>query len=159
MKELDLMGSTLCSFQAKIFAQSRDRFDCSSKMFIRRFFYSNYSLNLDYYQYFKTSYDEEECYEDLLEEFGDSTYGRVKLPKKVLHYVGYISRYICYTRNVTSLFFYHHFHVDELIKHYEVYHTQSEEYVIRDLLEIHGFTEDIFDEEKLLKDLLLERYK
>ena len=37
-------------------------------------------------------------------------------------------------------------------------HTQSEEAVLKELLQRNNLTEDIFDPDKLLKDILRKRY-
>ena len=116
-----------------------------------------YIINRDKIEY-TFSYDENECFESILEDYGDSTYGKIKIPEQVLYYIGYISRYICYTREVTSLFFYRTFGVDTLINEYYVLHTQSEEAVLKELLQRNNLTEDIFDQDKLLKDILRKRY-
>lgn len=157
MRKADNLCYDFCSYQAEIFSKSCNVLDCSSKMFLRRFFYSNFACRLDFYEFYTFSLDVDECFNSIKSEFGDSTYGRVKLPEKVLHFIGYISRYICYTREVTSLFFYHTFGVDYLIEKYSVLHTQSEEYVLQELLDVNGLSEDIFDQEKMLKAVLKRR--
>ena len=159
MREADKKCYSLCSYQANIFSKSLEKTMCSSKVFLRRFFYSNFAFRLDFNDFYTFSFDENDCFNELLEEFGDSSYGRSKMNEKILHYVGYITRYICYTREVTSLFVYRTFGLDTLIKQYYVLHTQSEEYAIRVLLENKGLTEDIFDQDKLLKDVFKKRYQ
>lgn len=158
MRELDRYGAELCSYQAKIFAKSRNFFQCSSKIFLRRFFHSIFASHLDFYNFYTFSYDELDCFNSILEDYGDSTYGKERLPEKVLHYIGYLTRYICYTREVTSLFIYDTFGINIFIERYEVLHTQSEEYAVRELLEINHLTEDIFDQDKLAKEVLRKKY-
>lgn len=158
MRQPDRKCSELCSYQANIFAKSRKAFICSSKVFLRRFFFSNFACHLDFQEFYTFSYDENECFESILKDYGDSTYGKIKIPEQVLYYIGYITRYICYTREVTSLFFYRTFGVDTLINEYYVLHTQSEEAVLKELLQRNNLTENIFDQNKLLKDILRKRY-
>lgn len=125
---------------------------------MRRFFYSNFAFELDFHDFRTFSFDENECFDAILSEYGDSTYGKEKIPEPVLHYIGYITRYICYTREVTSLFFYRTFGIDILIEEYYLLHTQSEEYAIRELLDRKNLSEDIFNQEKQLKEILRAKY-
>ena len=159
MKSEDKKCLELCSYQANIFSKSRDVFACSSKVFLRRFFHSNFAFRLDCHDFFTFAYNENECFESIITDYGNSTYGKEQLPEKVLHFIGYITRYICYTRKVTSLFFYRTFGVDILIDEYAVLHTQSEEYIIKELLSRKNLTEDIFDLSILLKAKLRKNYE
>ena len=159
MKNEDKKCLKLCLFQANIFSKSREFFACSSKVFLRRFFYSNFAFKLDCHDFFTFAYDENECFESIITDYGDSSYGKEQLSEKILHFIGYITRYICYTRNITSLFFYRTFGVDTLIDEYSVFHTQSEEYIIKELLCRKNLTEDIFNTSILLKDKLRKRYE
>lgn len=152
MKKLDAIGSKLCSYQAQIFAESSTAFMCSSKIFFRRFFMSLYATRLDRCARYVLTYETSECFSMLLEEYGDSTYGSVKLNKDILYYVGYLTRYICYTRNITSLYFYRVFSLDDIINSYEIYHTLDEEVVIKTMLEKLCLSEDIFDIQKIFKE-------
>ena len=40
MRELDTNGLRLCEYQGKLFEESASRFPCSTKVFLRRFYYS-----------------------------------------------------------------------------------------------------------------------
>ena len=39
MRELDTNGLRLCEYQGKLFEESASRFPCSTKVFLRRFYY------------------------------------------------------------------------------------------------------------------------
>ena len=158
MRELDKLGTMICSYQADIFSSSLNKTQCSSKVFLRRFFYSEFAFYLDEVEKKVFSFDVDECFSSLLEEYGDSTYGEIKLPEPVLHYIGYITRYICYTREINSMLLFRTFKIDDFIKNYEVWHTQSEEYVIKELLSLHKLDEDYFDLECRLKTILRKQY-
>lgn len=158
MKELDTLGVMLCSYQADIFSSSLTKTQCSSKVFLRRFFYSEFAFYLDEVEKKVYSFDIDECFASLKEEYGDSTYGKEKLPEPVLHYIGYLTRYICYTREVNSMLLFRTFKIDDFIKNYEVWHTQSEEYAVKELLNIYNLDESYFDLECRLKTFLRKQY-
>ena len=159
MKKLDSEGSKLCSYQAEIFEKSVKRFQCSSKIFLRRFFNSEFAFYLDIPLGRIFSFDTEECYLSMLEDFGDSTYGKIKLSAKVLHYLGYITRYICYTRSITSGHLYRLINIYDIADNYEIYHTQDEEWVIANILLKEHLEEKDLDEDEILKDLFRKYYK
>ncbi|MCR4951145.1 MAG: hypothetical protein K6A40_07475 [Solobacterium sp.] len=153
MKELDSVGSRLCSYQADIFSGSLE-LQSSSRIFLRRFFRSKFARKLDDPGSFLFSYDVEDCYDSIHEEFGETDYGKVKLSETVLHWLGYITRYICYTREFPSILLYKTIPLDMFIDHYEVYHTQSEEWVIARILELSKLDESVFDKKKREKAIL-----
>lgn len=97
------------------------------------------------------SYDEDECFEALNEEYGKFKYGSKKLSSNTLYWLGYITRYICYTRDISSKKLYKTIPLKSFIDNYDVYHTQSEEWVIARELEVNGLSEDIFDKNKQMK--------
>lgn len=154
MKKLDVLGAKLCSYQAKIFEESNNRFICSSKIFLRRFFKSEFAFFLDMPNERIFTFEVEECYSSLIEEYGDSTYGKEKLNAKALYYLGYLTRYICYTRGVTSGYLYSVIDIYDIVDNYYVYHTQDEEWVISSLLEKQHLTENDLNEDEILKKLL-----
>lgn len=154
MRTVDNRCYDFCTYQADIFSKSLSVLQCSSKVFLRRFFYSNFAARLDFQEFYTFSLDVDECFAAINSEYGDSTYGEIRISEKVLHFIGYITRYICYTREITSLYFYRTFGLDYLIEKYDVLHTQSEEYILRELLVVNHLTEDIFDQHKVLKEII-----
>ncbi len=154
MKKLDSLGTKLCSYQAKIFEESLIRCKCSSKIFLRRFFKSEFAFFLDIPMGRIFTYEIEECYSSIIEEYGDSTYGKEKINAKKLYYLGYLTRYICYTRGITSGHLYSVIDIYDIIDNYYVYHTQDEEWVISSLLEKQHLTENDLNEDEVLKKLI-----
>lgn len=153
MKKLDVTGSKLCTYQAQIFLQSV-YLDCSSKVFLRRFFKSSFSQQLDHYNEHIFSFDTKDCFQSIIEQFGQSSYGTKKINSDILYWLGYITRYICYTRNYSSRKLYKNISIYHLIDNYEVYHTQNEEWVIKRILEYSGNDESMFDKNILIKKIL-----
>ena len=103
------------------------------------------------------SFDVQEGIRSIREQFGDTEYGKDKYSKGALFWMGYMYRYISYTREQTTDF------VMDLFKHkqmnavYYSYHTQDPEWCIRSLLDIHNLTEDVFDNNKRLKKIIREK--
>ena len=104
MRILDTNGLRLCEFQAKLFEASVDRFDCSTSIFFRRFYYSNLLAILDKNNSSLLSLDVSEGLDEIERQFGKSDYGNEKISKEILFWVGYMYRYISYTRNINTQF-------------------------------------------------------
>ena len=158
MREFDTNGLRLCEYQAKLFEASVDRFDCSTSVFLRRFFYSKLLEKLDLNNSAIISLDINEGLDEIEEQFGKSDYGQIKRSKDSLFWLGYLYRYICYTRNVKTQFIMKTFKYDKLFELYEVYHTQDIEWCISNLLDLYNLTEYYFDNNYRFKYYLMEDY-
>lgn len=154
MKEFDTNGSKLCSYQADIFSASLKYQDCSSMVFLRRFFNSKFVQDLDNHNQNMFPYSIEECFNALDIEYGKIEYGSKKINENVLHWLGYITRYICYTREITSKYLYKNISLKLFINNYYVYHTQSEEWVITRILEDAKLPKNFFDKKTKAKSIL-----
>ncbi len=157
MRKFDALGLHLAEFQGEIFEKSVDRYDCSSLIFLRRFMHSEYSYVLDKASV-NTLFDAEAAFQSIEKEFGPTSYGKVKYSKNAMYWLGYIYRYICYTREIGTKKAFKLMGPKELISHYYVYHTQSEEWVIARILEIKNKDEGYLDKNINLKRLMLENY-
>ena len=153
MKNLDSSGSKLCSFQAKIFSRSL-LLGCSSLVFLRRFFCSEFARKLDECESFQFSFDPSDCLDSIVMEYGETNYGSNKLQENVLYWLGYITRYICYTREYPSKLLYKTIPLKLFTENYEVFHTQSEEWVIERILAAAGLDEKHFDKAHREKEIL-----
>ena len=71
--------------------------------------------------------------------------------------MGYMYRYIAYTREQTTGY------IMELFKHkqmnavYYSFHTQDPEWCIRSLLDLNNLSEDVFDNNSRLKKIIKEK--
>lgn len=153
MKNFDHTGLLLAEFQGKIFEKSAD-FSYSSPIFIRRFLHSNLLKKLDENNVSLLSLDANEAINSINIQFGDSSYGSTKYSKNSLFWIGYIYRYISYTRDQTTSFIMKLFPYKLLNKLYYTYHTQDPEWCISNLLELNNLTEDIFDNNYRLKNII-----
>ena len=155
MRKFDSRGLELAQFQGKIFEKSINRYECSSLVFLRRFKNSYYALNLDSASY-NILIDTEYAFEELDKQYGKCEYGNKKFNADAMFWLGYIYRYIAYTREISTKKTFNLIGPKELIQYYYVYHTQSEEWVINRILDLKGKTEDYFDKNESIKKLLME---
>lgn len=156
MREFDSDGLLLAIFQGKLFEESVSMTAYSSPIFLRRFKYSQSTKELDNRNPALLDLNRSIFFKNIEEEYGESEYGGEKYDPSTMHWLGYIYRYICYTRQCSTKFIFNLIPPSELKDHYYVYHTQSEEWVINRILEIKGLNESIFDKNERMKKRLLE---
>jgi hypothetical protein len=151
MREFDKHGLDLATYQAEIFEQSLTDTESSSQIFIRRFMKSKFVQKLDEGETFSLSLDTNEAFDSLDKQYGKSVYGRTKYSKDEIYWIGYIYRYVCYTRECPSRLVYKLIKPAELRNVYFAYHTQSEEWVLASLLEANHLAEEDLNLDTRLK--------
>ncbi|MCQ2528093.1 MAG: antitoxin [Saccharofermentans sp.] len=154
MREFDHNGLLLAEYQGKLFEKSEEM-ECSSPIFIRRFLHSNLLKSLDSDLYI--SFDVNEGIQSVLVQFGDTTYGKVKYSKAALFWMGYMYRYIAYTREQPTSFIMKLFDHKQMNAVYYSYHTQDPEWCIASLLDLNNMSEEIFDNNWRLKCIIKEK--
>jgi hypothetical protein len=145
MREFDNNGLRLAEYQAKLFEASYNRFNCSTSVFLRRFIHSELLERLDKNNSAILSLDVIEGLNDIEEEFGITEYGNNKYNLESLFWVGYIYRYISYTRNVSTIFLFKTFDYKKMFSLYHSFHSQDPEWVVGSLLELYNLEEDYFN--------------
>ena len=155
MRKFDHNGLLLAEYQGKLFEKSSE-LNCSTGIFMRRFLHSNLLNELDANNSATLSLDENEGINSILEQFGDSNYGKLKYSKNSLFWIGYMYRYISYTREQSTKFIMKIFNYKQMNDVYYSFHTQDPEWCIKSLLEIKNLDEDIFDKNKRLKKVILK---
>ena len=158
MREFDHNGLILAEYQGRLFESSVD-LKCSTAIFIRRFLHSKLLKVLDINNPASLSLDVKEGLYSINEQFGDSDSGKIKYSKSAMFWIGYMYRYISYTREVTTKFVMSLFSYEQLNDLYYTFHTQDPEWCVRGLLEMNEQTEDIFDNNYRLKQILLKKEK
>ena len=153
MKKLDHNGLLLAEYQGKLFEKSTE-LDCSTGIFIRRFLHSDLLKKLDRNNTASLSLDVDEGIRAITEQFGRSDYGKIKYSKSALFWIGYMYRYISYTRDMSTEYISKMFHYKQMNDVYYAFHTQDPEWCVRSLLELNGLTEDIFDKNLRLKEIM-----
>ena len=123
MMPLEYHELCLCRLQAKIFELSVKGTNCSSPVFIRRFMMSKYVRVFDEFDYLFMSCNLEDTFDELDEEYGKSTYGKIKYSQDEMYWIGYIYRVISIKFNLTSKQIFKLFKASEIIDYYPIYHT------------------------------------
>ena len=153
MRQFDHNGLLLAEYQGKLFEKSTG-LDCSSAVFIRRFLHSDLLKKLDTNNPSSLPLDISEGMNSILAQFGDTDYGRVKFSGSAMFWIGYLYRYISYTRETSTRLIMKLFPYRQLNNLYYSYHTQDPEWCIQNLLELNHLTEQIFDSNFRLKEAI-----
>lgn len=153
MRKFDHNGLLLAEYQGKLFEKSHD-LKCSTGIFLRRFIHSNLLNALDNNNPALLSLDVNEGIASVIEQFGDTDYGKMKYSKSALFWIGYMYRYIAYTREVSTRFVMYLFAYKQMNEVYYSFHTQDPEWCIASLLDISGLDESIFDNNLRLKEAI-----
>ena len=156
MKEFDHNGLLLAEYQGKLFERSNE-LNCSTGIFLRRFLHSDLLKSLDTNNPSLLSLDVNEGITSIIEQFGDTDYGKIKYSKSSLFWMGYMYRYISYTRGVTTKFVMNLFSHKQLNDVYFSFHTQDPEWCVQNLLKMNGRSEEIFDNNLRLKAVISAR--
>lgn len=156
MKEFDHDGLLLAEYQGKLFEKSTD-LKCSTAVFLRRFLHSNLVKKLDMNDIASLTLDVNEGIDSIQNQFGESDYGKIKYSKSTMFWMGYMYRYLSYTRGATTKFVMKLFSYKQLNDVYYSFHTQDPEWCVQSLLEMNGQSEDVFDKNLRLKAIISAR--
>ena len=140
MKEFDEYGLRLCRYQALLFSLSREKTECSSPVFLRRFMYSDTARRMDGAGFLMESASPDSLIDEITAEYGESDYGRIKYNTEELYWIGYIYRYWCYTYHISSKSVYKMIKPEELKKLYFPYHSLDPGQAVERIMEAKGFS-------------------
>ena len=157
MKKLDFNERKLCQIQGKIFEESIDKVECSSLIFIRRFMLSNLSKKFDDYSFLVMAIDINDCFYEIDNEYGSSSYGQTKYSKNEMFWIGYIYRALSIIYKLSSREVFKLFNAKEIIKYYNIYHTFDIEQATEKMLESINYQIPDLEKDayKLLKKLII----
>ncbi|MBR4162115.1 MAG: hypothetical protein IKR11_01255 [Solobacterium sp.] len=155
MRKFDHNGLLLAEYQGKLFEKSGE-LQCSTSIFIRRFLHSDLLVTLDKNNPALLSLDVNEGINSILTQFGDSNYGKIKYSQSSLFWIGYMYRYISYTRRCSTRLIMQLFNYRQMNDVYYSFHTQDPEWCIQNLLEINHLDKNIFDNNYRLKNIICE---
>ena len=153
MREFDHDGLLLTEYQGKLFEKSAE-LECSTAIFLRRFLHSDLVKKMDMNDAASLSLDVNEGINSIQNQFGESDYGKIKYSKSAMFWIGYMYRYLSYTREVTTKFVVDLFPYKQLNEVYYTFHTQDPEWCVQSLLEMNGANEDVFDNNLRLKTVI-----
>lgn len=157
MRPFDSNGLRLAEFQAKIFEKSVQRYACSSPIFLRRFLLSQVLKSLDKNESSFIAWSVDEALGEIERQFGPSDYGKEKYSPNALFWMGYLYRYLSYTREMDTRLLFHYFSYEQLNGLFFVYHTQDPEWCVKNLLELNGLSENIFDKNWRLRQEMVKK--
>lgn len=135
MNKIDNYGLLLCSIQGGIFERSIIRERCSSNIFIRRYMNSDFALRIDNEGFLYEMNERDQGFDEINEEYGISTYGKLQYSKEEMYWIGYIYRYMCYIYEIKSASAYKIVKGAELKQLYNAYHTLDPLNAIERILE------------------------
>lgn len=154
MREFDTNGLIVCEFQAELFEKSYMFFEGSSIIFFKRFLNSDISDILDENESSLISFSIEEVFDFFDDDFQKSKKGKDKLSPNILYFIGYVYRYISYTRDISTRLLFKLIPYELIKDSYFSLHTQDLENVVSNLLELAGYNENILDKNYRFKEAL-----
>ena len=155
MKKIDDIGNILCEYQADLFELSASYLNCSSLMFVKQFMLSDIASIMDKASFAFQSLDTPACLDELAME-KKLTQGKEKYPSYLLRWIGYMYRYIAYTREISSKFLFSIIKTKQLYSSYEAYHSLDPEAAAIRLLEASNvLPEDPTNHMALARNILL----
>lgn len=154
MREFDHDGLLKAQYQAYLFQRSLEECGCSSPIFLRRFFLSRHAREMDNFHLYSLHLNPAEGFEEIEIEYGPSKYGSEKYSENELFWMGWFYRYICYTRECSSKEIFRLIKPSQMRMLYPVYHTQGEEWCIASMLDYLGLSQDYFDKNKRIVELM-----
>ena len=134
MRSLDNIGLILCKYQKDLFEYSFSNVNCSSRIFINQFAHSELAKLMDKDSFVYSSIDIPNAIEILSKE-KSLTGGKDKFDIKVLGWIGYLYRYWCYTRRLSTKTVFKKVNPVLLAGVYEAYHSLDVEEAVRRLEE------------------------
>ena len=157
MKKLDFNERKLCQIQGKIFEESIDKVECSSLIFIRRFMLSNLSKKFDDYSFLVMAFDINDCFYEIDNEYGSSSYGKTKYYKNEMFWIGYIYRALSIIYKLSSREVFKLFNAKKIVSYYSIYHTFDIEQAAEKMMESINYQLPDLEKDayKLLKKLII----
>ncbi|MBQ8292355.1 MAG: hypothetical protein IJX78_00955 [Bacilli bacterium] len=134
MIKIDNNGLILCDIQSELFEESLS-LKCSTEVFIRRFMNSKVVGMFDKGQILEDTLTIKDIFDCLDDEYGVSSYGKIKYNKNELYWIGHFYRYFSYTYNLSSKQVYKLIKPKELRILYKAYHTFDTKFAIERILE------------------------
>jgi len=156
MRDFDEYGLKLCRYQGELFLMSKEKVECSSPIFMRRFMYSDVAERMDGEGFLYESIQLIDVIREIDDEFGKSSYGTIKYEREELYWIGYIYRYWSYTYQISSKNLYKMIKPEELRRLYYPYHSLDPAQAIERVIEANGLGEDDYIQKgvQLLRELI-----
>ena len=141
MKKINSYDLKICAFQATIFEQPLMQTECSSKIFIRRYMNSDFATRMDLNGALFESYTNADAFNEIDNQYGKTSYGRIKYSKEEMYWIGYIYRYWAITYGKSSKWLFKKIKPEELRELYFAYHSLDPAQAISRIIEAKGIEE------------------
>ena len=135
MRKIDSLGLKLCNFQAQLFEESLNKYECSSRIFVRRFMNSDLAKRMDNDGFLFESLTITDALDEIEQQYGESTYGKEKYTVEEMHWIGYIYRYWSFSYGLTSRQIYKISKPEQMRKLYFPYHSLDPRQAIDRIIE------------------------
>ena len=135
MRKIDSLGLKLCNFQAQLFEESLNKYECSSRIFVRRFMNSDLAKRMDNDGFLFESLTITDALDEIEQQYGTSTYGKEKYTVEEMHWIGYIYRYWSFSYGLTSRQIYKIAKPEQMRKLYFPYHSLDPRQAIDRIIE------------------------
>lgn len=160
MRKIDKDGLIICKLQGDVFYNSIKYVKTSSEIFMRRFMLSDVAKEFDSLAILNDTLSIQDIYDLISEQFGNSSYGKIKYNQEVLYWIGYLYRYMSYICELSSLQVYKIIKPKELNELYYSYHTLDCKVVVERILEEKNLSfENSSLNSRLLKLLRKRKYE
>lgn len=156
MREFDEYGLKLSRYQGELFLMSKEKAACSSPVFLRRFMYSDVARRMDGEGFLFEATGQSDVLNEIDAQFGKSDYGKMKYDGEELYWMGYLYRYWCYTREISSKKLYKMIKPGELKKLYYPYHSLDPAMAIERIMEANRLREEDYTQRgvEILRELI-----
>ena len=135
MKKSDYNCVTLCRIQASLFYEYDSFTRCSPSVFIRRFMNSKLAKRFDDYTVLLDNSTNQSFVEELDEQYGPTSFGKISEDKEPMYWVGYVYRYWCYVYEIPSKVLINFVQPKMLLDRYHLYHSMDIDYAIERICE------------------------
>lgn len=161
MNHIDENGLRLCRAQGEIFARSLTETGCSSAVFLRRYMNSRFASRMDSEAYLYAAGTITDVFAELDAQYGKSEYGTIRYGSEELYWMGYLYRYWCLSRRLTSKQVYRMMKPADLRTLYFPYHSLDPEQAVERICETlnTGRTDDIARGVEILRRIMMKNAK
>ena len=128
----------MCKFQARLFELSVTKIKVSSPLFVKYFMKSPVTRRMDSTAFLSEATDCERIISDMNAKYSTRTGGR-RYSEEAMYWMGYIYRYMCLSKKITSSKAYMLIKPDELIGLYFPYHSLDPEAAVSRIFEAKTF--------------------
>ena len=138
MRQINRDALLMFDMQAELFEKSITKVDSSSEVFVRRFMNSSVAREFDSGAILDDTKSYQAIFEELNDEYGESSYGSVKYHRDVMYWCGYLYRYFSFIYELSSKQVYKYLPLKYVSSSYEAYHTLDMKQAIERLFEAKG---------------------